>query len=313
MIKYAVSCPGQGFIRANLLAPYLKYRHIYQPLLDEIDEALNTSFSKHLISNSETWLHNTSNAQPAILSMTVIINQILVHHGINLVQNSLAIVGHSLGEYTSLVLNNKLDLSTAIKLVKLRGQLMESLHLQHYKMYALMFKPQHFQYVHDLCKQHGVLANINSPQQIVISGHSHQLDQIITTLNSGKKIILRSSQLPVQIPFHHSILSPLEDTLSMLLNTKDVQPHPAITAMVSNLTGDLVQDNDMISSVIAANSKPVQYVKCMEKLTSMGITTIFNLGPGTILHNLNRKYNFVNHLIDSIDKQLIESIKICLT
>lgn len=306
-MKYAVTCPGQGFIRSNLLAPYLKYRPLYQLALDEIDQALNTSFSEDMISNDETWLHSTSNAQPAILSMTVIIHRILAHHGIDLVANSLAIIGHSLGEYTALVLNNKLDLTTAVKLVRLRGQLMESLPLLGYKMYALMFKPQHFQHIYDVCQQHDVLANINGVQQIVISGHHAKLDLIITTLNKEKKIILRTTQLPVQIPFHNPILSPIEGQLTEFLSKS--QQGEAITTMISNLTGDVVVNNDMVPTVISANSQPVQYVKSMDTLKNLGITTLFNLGPGTILHNLNRKYDFTNHLIDTVDEQVLESIR----
>lgn len=308
--KYAITCPGQGLIYTGILRPYEQYRKHFQPILDEADEVLQEKFSEKLFDPSpefaKKWLINTSNAQPAILTTTFVINKILKQEfNVHLVENATYLLGHSLGEYTAQLLAGVIDYKTALNLVRKRGQLMENLFKSdEYGMVALMFKPTNFETI--LGKTSDYLANINSHQQVVLSGKLAGIQELVASINSEKKLILRSIQLPVKIPFHSTVLQPIEEELSNILTPVNLKS--PITPIIGNLNGKPI--NDFMQSTIAANSKPVQWVNSMEYLMENGITNIINLGPGDVLQGINSKYKMQNTLIDSIEsmKSLQDSL-----
>lgn len=313
-MRYGITCPGQGFIKSNLLLPYINHRPIFQNSLDIIDDALNQKFSQKLFNNNDQWLLSTKNAQPAIVATTYIINQILQKlYGINLITPNAVIMGHSLGEYTGLLLNGKLSLSTTIKLVSLRGQLMEQLDLssKEYTMKVIMFKPSNYDHIVQICSQHKVLANINSHQQVVLSGKQSTITETIKLINSQNRIILKVIDLPVEVPFHNEVMAPVESELkSFLEQEEDIGGGGGITTMISNLTGKVSDDQDLIENTIAVNSKPVRWVDSINTLTEMGVTEVINFGPGQVLHNLNGKFPLTNYSLDTLeDTKLIGHIR----
>lgn len=310
-MKLAVTCPGQGLARTNLLAPYTKYRPVFHHTLAELDETLNQKFSHNLFNHEPQWLAKTSNAQPAILSTTYIINEIIRNQfDIELVSPSTVLLGHSLGEYTALLLNQQLTLPTALKLVQMRAQLMEQLDLQSlgYRMKAIMFRPANYSQVLKVCVDNKVLANANSYQQLVLSGKESEINHTIDQINATKKLVMKTVDLPVQIPFHHETLAPIQLELESFLATQPIKP--GITSVVSNLNGKETRTSaDIIHNTIHLNSKPVQWIESMETLTNMGVTDIVNLGPGQVLHNINTKFPFTNHSLDTLDPDQIQTIK----
>lgn len=317
-MRYAITCPGQGFVRGQLLRPHIKYKPLFQRSLEIIDDCLQESFSEKLFHENESWLLNTSNAQPAIMATTYIINEILVKQfNLNLINSNAVLLGHSLGEYTALLLNQKLSLPTAIKLARLRGQLMERLQSStntKFTMKAIMFRGDNFERIQQICNHNEVLANINSPQQLVLSGPKTTVDETINQINASKRLILKVVDLPVTIPFHHKSLSPIQSELQAFLESESTGNNnntynPGITEMVSNLTGELAQDDKLLPNTICLNSCPVQWVKSLQTLSRMGITEVINLGPGQILHNINSKFDFTNYSLDSLNTSEIESIQ----
>jgi len=300
---YAITCPGQGIVKDGLLAPYVKFQQHFEESLEIIDESLNEKFSEKLLNDQEgfgkQWLIHTSNAQPAILATTYIICEIIrKEYGIDLPQNEKVqfLLGHSLGEYTALLLAGVLDLAGAIKLVRERGRLMEELvSSDEYSMVALMFKPKDFNEIMLKSKEMKVLANINSYQQLVLSGKLSEIEETIETINSKSKKILKTVKLPVKIPFHNSILHDIEPKLLQLAAPIQKPTKP----IVSNLQGEV--SADPLLSTIRANSQPVQWTKSMEYLVRNDITDVINLGPGDVLNGLNSKFKVRNHSVDSVE------------
>ncbi|CAK7902591.1 hypothetical protein CAAN1_18S01926 [[Candida] anglica] len=307
---YAITCPGQGIIKSGLLAPFSQYRCHFDDILQSTDEALKENFSKHLFNEDEEfakqWLSRTSNAQPAILITTYILHTILKKEfNVDLMRNPNVkyVMGHSLGEYTALCLSDAIDLETSVKLVRRRGTLMEDLIKEKpnpYEMMAVLFKPSSFSQLLKLLAEENILANINSYQQLVISGHRSKLVEVVERINSleKKKIILKTVKLPVTIPFHSDVLGEIEPELMEFAPKSN---KPLFKPIISNLTGEPVYDSSSaFTNTILANSRPVQWVASMEKCISTDITNFINVGPGTVLQDINSKFKVQNNSMDSL-------------
>lgn len=300
--QITVTCPGQGIIESGLLAPFKSLQSYFQESLDEVDEALNEEFSKNLFNTSNDfankWLIRTSNAQPAILLTTYIINQLLHRcYGVNLAQDERVkyFMGHSLGEYTTLLLTKVLDLSVAVRLVRERGLLMEKVSKNdEYSMVLILFKPENFAKILSICREEGVLANVNSYLQLSLSGKSVRLQQVIDHINTSTRLILKSITLPVVIPFHNAVLDSVEPALRKYgrYAKKPLKP------IVSNLNGEAT--TDPFENTLLANSRPVQWVDSMNYVLRKGTTDIVNLGPGLVLQGLNKKFRVNNHAVTNV-------------
>ncbi|CAK9437358.1 uncharacterized protein LODBEIA_P17360 [Lodderomyces beijingensis] len=314
---YALTCPGQGIVRAGLLDPNKRHLPLFQRDLDELDSALGQKFSQHLFlngapNNNEQFLQHTSNAQPAILASTYITLKVFdtVYPGVNLLGNARFLLGHSLGEYTALLLSGVIDFTTAVRLVRLRGELMEKLverrsaeseEKKEYGLVALMARPgDSFEQVLDAARQQGVLGNINSRSQIVISGEIAELDKFVESFKAAgnSRAILKKVSLPVNIPFHSEILKEIVPELRSFLKGKTREQKIPI---VSNLDGSVsATAEESVEKTLVANYSPVQWLKSMESLPKLGVDTVFNLGPGNLIHNINCKFKLENCLIDEI-------------
>lgn len=297
--KYAITCPGQGIIRNGLLEENKRYRHLFQPYLEEVDFALGYNFSQHLfqrnVSEEETrnWLQRTSNAQPAILASTyVTLKAFEKVYDVDLLKNTQFLLGHSLGEYTALTLSGVFDLLTAVKIVRERGRLMEEMVRKSHKqfgMIALIIRPEHVNEVIDLATEHNVLGNVNSKYQVVISGELDKLDIFVGVLRKqDKRMLLKAEKLPVSIPFHNTML---KEIVPELKSTVKGKIRPQKIPIISNLDGEVSTDAmSTVEKTLNANYEPVQWIKSMNKLSASGVNTVLNLGPGTILNAINKRY-----------------------
>ncbi|CAI5755627.1 unnamed protein product [Candida verbasci] len=305
-LKYAITCPGQGFIKNGLLQSIIKYKPLYQSYLDDIDSILGENFSANLFKQQSeqdviNWLNKTSNAQPAILSSTYIISKVIEQtSNPQFINNSQYILGHSLGEYSALLLSGILDFKTAIQLVRLRGNLMEQLFEKDkiYGMTALLIKPNNYDQVKLYAEECNLLANINSSFQIVLSGELKEINKLVDNLKS-KKLILKSINLPVSVPFHSHYLETIVPELRQFLDGKINKQNIPI---IANLTGK-VSTNQVttINNTLQANYQPVQWLKSMTFLENSNIDTLYNLGPGNVLHLINKRYKLRSINIDDIE------------
>ncbi|ODV80095.1 malonyl CoA-acyl carrier protein transacylase [Suhomyces tanzawaensis NRRL Y-17324] len=316
--QYTLALPGQGVVRSTLLSPYKKYRSLYKPLLQEIDSALNEPISIHLEAENgaSEWLQHTSNAQPAILATSYIIHHILKHeHGIDLAGNALYLMGHSLGEYTALVLSGVFDLASGVQIVRKRGQLMEDVvesasgaagasgneTKPGYSMLALLFASSHkLLPVRARAIEQGLLANDNSSTQLVISGETGAVDKFIESANSASRIISRATRLPVSIPFHNRILAQIEPALANYINTFK-HSEPAVP-IVSNLTGKPVLDAaSAIANVVLQTHSTVQWAQSVDFVHQQGVDQMVCLGPGKVLEGLLRRSSILGIAVDTPD------------
>ncbi|KAI5962507.1 uncharacterized protein KGF55_003583 [Candida pseudojiufengensis] len=308
--NYAVTFIGQGIVKNGLLESNKKYLPIFQKYLDEIDDALNEEFSKHLFYKDtqprkiKDWFNKTSNAQPAILASSYIITKIFEEvYDVDLIKNAKYLLGHSLGEYTALTLSGILDLKTSIQLVRKRGELMEDMFRygsEAFGMIALIIRPEYVEDVIDLATKDHILANINAPTQIVVSGEMIKTEEFIINLRKlNKRILMKEVKLPVSVPFHNEILKYMVPKLKKFLETKSIGEQKI--PIISNLDGEISTDSKQtIKKLLEANYQPVQWMKSIQNLP---VDEIYNIGPSHTLYTLNKRYDNIknNVLIENIE------------
>lgn len=302
----ALACPGQGIMPHGCLVPFKKHIGLFQKSLDCIDLAGGQHFSKYLLDPSnkldESWNRSTANAQLAILGTTCIISNLFRDlHGIDLVRDpeTSYLMGHSLGEYSCLVLGNVISLEDGCKLVRRRGLLMEellSILNNKSEMHVLVFRPSDFTRVYEETLNANVLACVNNESQISISGTPEELLLVVQKLNASKKTILKQVVLPVDIPFHNKILQSIEKELLLELDGSSASIKP----IICNVDATPYID-EVLEKTISGTSQPVQWKASMEYLDHQKIAHIINLGPGNAVDAINSRFKIKNFPLKTED------------
>lgn len=284
----ALLFPGQG---SQFVGMGEDFSHRY-PKVREIfaraSSALNEDLSRLCFSGPADVLKRTENAQPAILTVSVAIYEVIQAEA-KIEPKSLA--GHSLGEYTALVVSGALDLESAIRLVRLRGKLMaEACPAGIGGMGAILGLTRPL--VESLCREAStpgevlVPANFNSPEQIVISGHKTAVAKALKLASErGAK-----ASLPLEVsgPFHSPLMQTVETRLREALG--QVTYHDLRLPVVANFTGDFYQDKSTIAELLAKQvAHPVLWENSIRTLKKSGVDQTLEIGPGRVLSGLVRR------------------------
>jgi [acyl-carrier-protein] S-malonyltransferase len=271
--------PGMG---KELAEKYAGARAVFE----EADNALGISVSKMCFEGTEEELKLTANTQPAILAVSVAAYRVLTEKGVT----ADFVAGHSLGEYSALVAAGSISFSDAVKLVRKRGTYMqEAVPAGQGSMAAIMgLSPT---VVLDVCKRaaQGEVcspANLNSPEQTVISGHVGAVKRAVEIASqSGAK---RAVVLAVSAPFHSALMMPAQVKLEAdLATTKfaDLQ-----MPLVTNVDADTIRKGEEAKSALARQvTMPVRWEESMRMLLDEGVTTFVEVGPGRVLTGLMRQ------------------------
>ena len=255
-------------------------------VFDEADAALGFSISKVCFDGSEEDLKLTENTQPAILTVSVAAWRASEQRGI---KPDIA-AGHSLGEYCALVAAGALDFATAVRLVRARGRYMqEAVPPREGAMAAILgLSPAD---VADICKKaaHDEVvspANLNSPEQTVISGHASAVKRAVEIASqSGAK---RAVILPVSAPFHCSLMAPAQHRLEPDLRAAKFNSlrFPVVNNVDAEIdaSGDEARDA-LIRQVI----QPVRWLDTVRDMIDDAVTIFVEVGPGKVLLGLLRQ------------------------
>jgi len=266
----------------ELAALYPVARHTFQ----EADEALGFSISKLCFEGPEDDLKMTEVTQPAILTSSVAVFRVLQEKGVA----PQFVAGHSLGEYSAHVAAGTIDFGDAVRAVNKRGRYMqEAVPAGKGAMAAILAMPlADLKTICDEAGQGEVVspANINSPEQIVISGATAAVQRAADLAKErGAK---RAIMLPVSAPFHCALMQPAQDRLA-----KDLQQIEFDTPevpVISNIDAQPKTEAEasrraLISQVTGA----VQWLGCVRKLIELGANTFVEVGPGRVLTGLMRQ------------------------
>jgi [acyl-carrier-protein] S-malonyltransferase len=271
--------PGMG---KELAEKYPSARAVFE----EADQALGFSISKMCFEGTEEELKLTANTQPAILTVSVAAYRVLSEKGLE----PDFVAGHSLGEYSALEAVGALNFTDAVRLVRKRGQYMQdAVPAGQGGMAAIMgISPA---VVQDACKRAAGSeicspANLNSPEQTVISGHASAVKRAVEIASQlGAK---RSMMLAVSAPFHSALMMPAQEKLEKDLRATafaDLQ-----VPLVTNVDADTIRKgNEAREALIRQVTMPVRWQESMRLLLDEGVNTFVEVGPGKVLAGLMRQ------------------------
>ncbi len=266
----------------ELTALYPVARHTFQ----EADDALGFTLSELCFEGPDDKLKMTEITQPAILAMSTAVCRVLQEKGV--VPQFVA--GHSLGEYSAHVAAGTLEFADAVRAVRNRGKYMqEAVPAGQGAMAAILAMPlDQLEQVCAEAAQGEVVspANINSPDQIVISGASKAVERAAELAKQrGAK---RAVMLPVSAPFHCALMQPAQDRLAKDLAALTFsEPEVPVVANIDALpkTTGAASRQALIQQVTGA----VQWSRCVHKLIELGAKTFVEVGPGKVLTGLMRQ------------------------
>jgi [acyl-carrier-protein] S-malonyltransferase len=290
MAKIAFLFPGQGSQAVGMGKELAANYAVAKQTFDEADEALGYKISQLCFEGPEDQLKLTEITQPAILTASVAAFRVLQNQAKNIKPNFVA--GHSLGEYSAHVAAGTLEFADAVRTVRNRGKYMQSaVPVGVGAMAAILGMP--IAALEAVCAEAAGSdgetvspANINSPDQIVISGCAAAVQRAADLAKAkGAK---RAIMLQVSAPFHCSLMQPAQDALSDDLFALNFN-NPNFP-VVKNIDGKATTDGtEARQALVHQVTGAVQWVKSMQTLIANDVSTFVEVGPGKVLCGLMRQ------------------------
>lgn len=280
--------PGQGSQKVGMLAEIAAAFPVVQDTFGEASEALGYDVWELIQAGPQDELNLTEKTQPILLTSSVALWRVWQQRGGT--QPSL-LAGHSLGEFSALVCAGTIGFADAVKLVRARGQFMQTaVPVGEGAMAAVlgMDDAQLLQICRDASAQGGVVeaVNFNSPGQIVIAGTVAAVDRAIELCKAaGSK---RAMPLPVSAPFHTSLMRPAGDKLQEAMAGLSFSA-PKIP-VVHNVNARPETDPEKIKAILFEQIfSPVQWTDCVNYMAQQGIVAAVECGPGKVLGGLIKR------------------------
>ena len=285
-IKIALIFPGQGSqvvgMGKELAEKYPEARRTFE----EADHALGYKLSQLCFEGPEDQLRLTEITQPAILTTSLAALRVLQSR----MPKPSFVSGHSLGEYSAHVCAGTFSFADAVRTVRNRGKYMqEAVPLGVGSMAAIL--GMDFAKVAAVCHDaaEGEVcspANINSPEQIVISGNTAAVER--ATRLADERGAKRAKVLPVSAPFHCSLMKPAQDRLENDL--KKITMAKPVYPVACNVDAEMVTDDiRALNTLVRQVTGSVKWGQCMRLLVAEGVHTFIEVGPGKVLCGLMRQ------------------------
>ncbi|MCQ2047079.1 malonyl-CoA-[acyl-carrier-protein] transacylase [Stutzerimonas stutzeri] len=279
--------PGQGSQSLCMLAELGAQQSVVVDTFAEASSALGYDLWALTQTGPEEQLNQTDKTQPAILAASIAIWRLWQTEG---GAQPAFVAGHSLGEYSALVAAGSLPFADAIKLVELRGQLMQQavpagqggmaaiLGLEDADVLAACAEAAQGEVVSAV--------NFNAPGQVVIAGSAAAVERAIEACKAkGAK---RAMALPVSVPSHCDLMRPAAERFASSVESIEWQA-PQIP-LVQNVSAAVVADLQVLKrDLLAQLYSPVRWVESMVALGDRGVTSLVECGPGKVLSGLNKR------------------------
>ncbi|GAB7220595.1 ACP S-malonyltransferase [Vibrio comitans] len=287
MSKFAIVFPGQGSQSLGMLAELGEQFDIVKQTFAEASEVLGYDLWALIQDGPVEDLNQTHRTQPALLASSVAVWRVWNDQGLATPE---LLAGHSLGEYSALVCAGVIDFKEAIKLVELRGQLMqEAVPAGTGAMYAIIGLADDA--IANACEeaaQGEVVSpvNFNSPGQVVIAGNKAAVERAGTLCKeAGAK---RALPLPVSVPSHCALMKPAADRLAEAL--KDIEFNTPTLPVINNV--DVIAETDpakIKDALVRQLYCPVRWTEGVQKMHEQGVEKLLELGPGKVLTGLTKR------------------------
>lgn len=278
--------PGQGSQIVGMGKELAEKYPVAKRTFEEADEALGYKISQLCFEGPEDQLKLTEITQPAILTASVAAWRVLNEKGIK----PALVAGHSLGEYSAHVAAGTLSFADAVRTVRNRGKYMqEAVPVGMGGMAAIL--GMDIEKVTAVCAdaaQSEVCspANINSPEQIAISGHAGAVERARKL--AEERGVKRAIALAVSAPFHSSLMKPAQDRLAQDLNAIQFN-NPSVPVACNVDAAEVMSGAASKDALIRQVTGAVRWVDCMKLMISKNINTYVEVGPGKVLCGLMRQ------------------------
>ena len=306
---FSILFPGQGSQSVGMAKElYDNFKYIKE-LFDIADETLNLPISKLIFEGPKELLNHTENTQPAIFLVSYVIFKVIKNETQFDIYKANCFAGHSLGEYSALACSDTINFAETIKLLKIRGHAMQNaVPKNEGGMVAIL--GEDINTINEILNKNKnkftcFLANDNSVGQVVISGKTEDLDNLILELNKFK---IKNIKLPVSAPFHCILMSPATHIMKEKLN--NINFSIPKNMIVSNVTAKPSNDPVEIKNyLIEQIEKPVRWRESIINMIKLGSKKFIEIGPGKVLSGLVKRIDRNVELIQVNNIQDLKNLK----
>ena len=285
--------PGQGSQFVGMGQELYKTFPCAREVFQEVDETLQQKLSQLIFNGPLEDLTLTTNTQPALMTVSLAVLRVLEKEGnLNLSKQVSYLAGHSLGEYSALTAAKALSLSDTAKLLRTRGQAMQSAVPQGLGAMAAILGLE-ADVINDIVKQAAqteicTIANDNSPGQIVISGHTSAVERAMELAKD--KGCKRAIPLPVSGPFHSPLMAPAVEAMQAALN--QISFSAPIVPIICNVTAQSEEKPAALKqNLLTQITGQVRWRESITGLSELGVNEITELGAGKVLTGLIKRIN----------------------
>jgi len=287
MTQFAFVFPGQGSQTVGMLTELAATYPLVEETFREASDALGYDLWQLVSQGPAEELNKTWQTQPALLAASVAIYRVWQQQG---GEQPVLMAGHSLGEYSALVCAGVLNFADAVKLVELRGKLMqEAVPEGTGAMQAIIGLDDAA--IRKACEESAqgqVVSpvNFNSPGQVVIAGNKEAVERAGAACKAaGAK---RALPLPVSVPSHCALMKPAADKLAVALENITFAA-PAVP-VINNV--DVKAETDAAAirhALVRQLYSPVRWTESVEAMAEQGVTQLLEMGPGKVLTGLTKR------------------------
>ncbi|KAF2872689.1 malonyl-CoA-acyl carrier protein-like protein transacylase [Massariosphaeria phaeospora] len=322
--KTAIFFPGQGVQRVGMITPWLEaFPSTVKPILEEIDSTLNLPLTNIIASSTNAQLTQTENAQPAIMATSILILRVMEKEfGFKTADRVDITLGHSLGEFAALVAGGYLTFHDALKMIRRRAEEMSrcsrdavSQEGGEFGMIALVCESEERMHalvsgIRDFLElsspgsksdsavdipavQQVLIANINSKNQIVLSGSIERIKTLLTNLRQFGGHDPRHVRLKCDSPFHSPLMKPAQEVMKKILyeeraDGRDLVTWPGVMPCISNVSGRPFQSKEQLKDLLSRSCvETVQWWRSIKYLHEEELVKRYvGIGPGKVGRNL---------------------------
>ena len=298
---FSVIFPGQGSQVVGMGKEFYTKFDTVKKLFNDADEILGFSISNLILEGPKDKLDLTENTQPAIFLVGYSIFQLLKKEFNIDLNKANFFAGHSLGEYTALASANALSFSDTLRILKIRGNAMQSaVPKGEGGMVAVL--GSEIEKIEKIIEENKnkyecFIANDNSNGQLVVSGNNIEIEKFILDLKSNS---IKNIKLPVSAPFHCKLMKKATDIIGKEIEKLEFKEPKNI--LISNVTAKEITSSSLLKDLLIKQIESrVRWRESVILMINKGVSQFIEIGPGKILSGLikrtdkNIKVNAINH------------------
>ena len=286
-MKSAFVFPGQGSQSVGMLSAAAEVWPMISKTFDEASKVLGYDLWHLCQHGPAEELNKTMITQPALLTASVALwRQWCVSDG----PRPDFVAGHSLGEYSALVAAESLDFIEAVRLVQLRGELMQDAVPEGQGRMAAILGLEDSAVI-SACEESAegdvvAAVNFNAPGQVVIAGNSEAVDRAIEVCKA--KGARKAMPLPVSVPSHCALMKGAAEKLAEAL--EDIRFNDAVIPVVQNVNAEPARDAEVLkANLLKQLYSPVLWTNSVQRLATEGVGVAVECGAGKVLAGLIKR------------------------